>query len=102
MKKKTSLAQFMPFVRRYYVLFICIMLCACAVGAVDIAAPYLIGKAIDEMASAGAVKFPAIFRILWILVLCYTGHAIFKSSSARMLSGSNRLPRCGTDAAEGF
>ena len=48
MKKKTSLALLMPFVYRYYALFICIMLCACAVGAVDIAAPYLIGKAIDE------------------------------------------------------
>ena len=78
MKKKTSLALFMPFVYRYYALFICIMLCACAVGAVDIAAPYLIGKAIDEMAPAGAVNFTAIFRILWILVLCYTGHALFK------------------------
>ena len=72
MKKKTSLALFMPFVYRYYALFICIMLCACAVGAVDIAAPYLIGKAIDEMAPAGAVNFTAIFRILWILVLCYS------------------------------
>ncbi len=51
--------------------------CAILSVASSLAGPYYIGKAVDAMAGAGQVDFPAVFRILVILGVIYGTGSLF-------------------------
>ena len=74
---KSSFARLMRFAGRDRVKFILSALCAVVSVACTLAAPIVIGRAVDAMAAAHAVRFPVVFHMIVILALLYFVSSLF-------------------------
>ena len=68
---KRTLLRLLRFIGRYRFLLFLSSLCALASVACNLTAPLIVGKAVDFMAGAGRVNFPAVGRMLALLALVF-------------------------------
>ena len=74
---KNTFVRLMRYVGRSRGQLVFSVLCAAANVACTLMAPIVIGRAVDDMAAAHAVRFEAVFRALILLAVLYCGGSLF-------------------------
>lgn len=75
--KGTTILRLWRYIRQYKKMLIGVFFCALVGNIISIFTPLLAGKAIDYMIGVNAVDFPAILRILLILLVLYIISSLF-------------------------